>query len=1458
MFKKLVKAMLACLMVLQVLSAPLVVAANEYDETPVQEVFDLDYDLDYSYDELFFGSEFDLVDEEMVVDVDISQTNATLTTVATGTVVAGGAPWTLYSNGLLEVGSGFVEGRVTGLGSSWPNVSPWQGLDRSLVTNIVFTGPIVVGPSMLDFFSWFTNMETIEGLAHFDTSNVTTMEGLFSWINGGPTTLDLSSWDTRNVTNMASAFTSLHNLTTLDLSGWDTSNVTSMNNMFSNSAITELDVSHFDTRNVTDMESMLSNIRVTELDLSSLNVSNVTNMHSMFWNNFDLVSLDLSGWNTSNVTDMSHMFFNLSQLTHLDISHFDTSNVINMGAMFADTRSLTHLDISNFDTGNVTNMSSMFSESRSVERLDLSHFNTSSVINMGGMFWGMHQLEELNISDFDTSAVTNMSGMFANTRSLAAVDVSNFNTSNVTDMSIMFAGSDAGQGIPSGFVDLDLSNFDTSNVTRMYRMFCNAAHLGMLDISNFDTSNVTDMNSMFRRARSLTSLDISHFDTSNVEFMSNVFNGATGLTYLDLSNFDTSNARFMSNMFDGATALERLDISSFNTTSLEDMTNMFRGTTSLSELTLGPNFGFQANANLPTVPNNLEFAGYWQNVGTGTPEEPQGNRQLTSAELIATFNASMADTFVWQRVYAPYRVTVESGMIGNPWWQNIGNFASGDEVTIHATVPFGYRFVRWEATPAVAFSNVNLATTTFEMPASDVTIRAVLTEHVNDSWSAEELAVWPNIAADFVEAVERLLPNDERAWRMLRVEDGGDGDLRNSLTALRTEGSEIAWRVFDNGFGPGFPWGWEELIHTVTYWPLRAPHFTMSFDDAYALIVGATNDLNAVSAEFEATFVAIPAWTAAERAIWDTAVLENRVLFYRSHALWNELGFTNNCFPHLSLEIRQENWSLSSEHAALHRAPAMRDVGLYFSFIDAMASLDANTAAFNDLIPRTEAWINEHDNRVKHTFTLEGYYGGVFQMRVGGAFNFDVRSLSSYIPGETVFVRWEVTPSELTTAVYDVYSPRTHIIMPAANLTVRPVFEGEDVNPRHTATVEGGTGGGSFLSGATVSIRATVPSGDRFVRWESVGTPSVIFANVNSANTSFTMPTGSVTVRAIFEPIPIQTHTVTVQGGTGAGNFAPGTSVSIRATVPSGQRFVRWETVGTQAVSFANANSANTSFTMPSRNVTVRAVFEHVITTMRRSGVTQRSTPLRTGPGSSYREIRTISGSTNVRITGRSGVWYRVVVGGRTGWVRQSAIAHTRVNAVVTTNNAHVRAGRGTSYRSLMRLPMGRQVVITHQTASWSRVTISGRTGWIRNRDLSIANGSRPGRTTANNVRVHTRPVAGSNVRHRLPRHAQLMIVQRTTDGWTQIRIRHSRGTLNGWVRTNQIENRNYNRRTTRSAPLRRGPSTNTSRLLTIPRNANVSVRGRAGNWYHVRVTINGRNRYGWLRRNDLQVLRLP
>ena len=112
---------------------------------------------------------------------------------------------------------------------------------------------VVINPSFSDYrptstSRWFyrlTNLTTIEGLEHLNTSEITEMEGMFEKCYA-ITTLDLSNFDTSKVENMSGMFRLCKSLTNLDVSSFDVSAVEDMTFMFDGcESLEELDLSHF-------------------------------------------------------------------------------------------------------------------------------------------------------------------------------------------------------------------------------------------------------------------------------------------------------------------------------------------------------------------------------------------------------------------------------------------------------------------------------------------------------------------------------------------------------------------------------------------------------------------------------------------------------------------------------------------------------------------------------------------------------------------------------------------------------------------------------------------------------------------------------------------------------------------------------------------------------------------------------------------------------------------------------------------------------------------------------------------------------------------------------------------------------------------------------------------------------------------------------------------------------------
>ena len=147
--------------------------------------------------------------------------------------------------------------------------------------------------------------------------------------------------------------------------------------------------------------------------------------------------------------------------------------------------------------------------------------------------------------------------------------------------------------------------------------------------------------------------------------------------------------------------------------------------------------------------------------------------------------------------------------------------------------------------------------------------------------------------------------------------------------------------------------------------------------------------------------------------------------------------------------------------------------------------------------------------------------------------------------------------------------------------------------------VTNGTGSGNYEVGETVTIVAnTPPAGQQFKEWQISPVVTFVGGNVNTSSAIFIMPAQAVTVTAVYEIIPVDNYTITVNiEGNGIANAnvqsAPSATLITLTAIPnSGNRFVMWEVVSGN-ITLSNSMASMTTFTMPSENVTVKAKFEN-------------------------------------------------------------------------------------------------------------------------------------------------------------------------------------------------------------------------------------------------------------------------
>lgn len=144
----------------------------------------------------------------------------------------------------------------------------------------------------------------------------------------------------------------------------------------------------------------------------------------------------------------------------------------------------------------------------------------------------------------------------------------------------------------------------------------------------------------------------------------------------------------------------------------------------------------------------------------------------------------------------------------------------------------------------------------------------------------------------------------------------------------------------------------------------------------------------------------------------------------------------------------------------------------------------------------------------------------------------------------------------------------------------------------NSVTVVGGTGGGKYAAGTSVTVKVTVPKGKTFASWTFSGVV-LNTAQIKQQEITFTMPENDVVLTALFEDI---IYNITVTDGTSSAPTAK-YQAEITATAgepATGKAFDQWVVTG-MTLSDAELAKATLTFKMPAGNVTLKATYKDVL-----------------------------------------------------------------------------------------------------------------------------------------------------------------------------------------------------------------------------------------------------------------------
>ena len=241
---------------------------------------------------------------------------------------------------------------------------------------------------------------------------------------------------------------------------------------------------------------------------------------------------------------------------------------------------------------------------------------------------------------------------------------------------------------------------------------------------------------------------------------------------------------------------------------------------------------------------------------------------------------------------------------------------------------------------------------------------------------------------------------------------------------------------------------------------------------------------------------------------------------------------------------------------------------------DGVTFANANNATTTFTMPAKNVTVTANFEKINYTVSVTGGTASKTTANIGDT----ITLTPSAAPSGKVFDKWTSTPTVTFTG--------NTFTMPASNVSITATYK----NAAYTVTVNSGSAspaGGAM--GDTITITANAPAtGYVFDKWTT--SDGVTFANANNATTTFTLPAKNVTVTANYKKA---TYTVSVTyGSANPASAQMGDTVTITAQNRSGFTFSKWTS---SDVTFANANNATTTFTMPAKNVSVTATYTEVI-----------------------------------------------------------------------------------------------------------------------------------------------------------------------------------------------------------------------------------------------------------------------
>lgn len=237
------------------------------------------------------------------------------------------------------------------------------------------------------------------------------------------------------------------------------------------------------------------------------------------------------------------------------------------------------------------------------------------------------------------------------------------------------------------------------------------------------------------------------------------------------------------------------------------------------------------------------------------------------------------------------------------------------------------------------------------------------------------------------------------------------------------------------------------------------------------------------------------------------------------------------------------------------------------------------------IMPETAVEITAEYNDL-HAITVNNGTANVEEAVIGDTVKIKAESREGY-----VFDRWEVSYGDV--AVANKNAEETTFVMPDSMVVLTARYKA-----MQSITLENGKAyaGGEEITTAKkdteVTIKADDLDGKVFDHWEIVS-GNVTLENADKADTTFTMPAESISLKAVYNTIhSIRTTFCTADPA----SAIVGTEITVTADERPGYVFDRWE--ASDGVELYDEDGLTAKFTMPDDDVTIEAKYKqyHTIT----------------------------------------------------------------------------------------------------------------------------------------------------------------------------------------------------------------------------------------------------------------------